>query len=139
MKAGKRYAVFSIRPTAPKSESTWTRAGSAWLNRDGSVNVYLDVLPIDGKLHIRELSDAPSNALKAVDLKETLPSNENLRKIAGASETSAALERIKNALDALDTGAAQTSAEFVRALRSVRDDVTSRIDSIVDSGVNMDE
>jgi len=49
---GKRYAVFSLRTC--KSGSIWTRAGSAWVNKDDSINVYLDVLPIDGKLHIRE-------------------------------------------------------------------------------------
>jgi hypothetical protein len=47
-----RYAVFSIRESNGKS--VWVRAGSAWRNKDGSMNVYLDVLPIDGKLHIRE-------------------------------------------------------------------------------------
>lgn len=42
----------------------WIKAGSAWVNRDGSVNVYLDVLPLDGKLHIREpLNDADKKGL----------------------------------------------------------------------------
>ena len=49
---GKRLAVFSIRET--KGGSTWIRAGSAFVNRDGSLNVLLDVLPLDGKLHVRE-------------------------------------------------------------------------------------
>lgn len=35
-------------------KSVWVRAGSAWENRDGSMNVYLDVLPLDGMLHLRE-------------------------------------------------------------------------------------
>lgn len=48
LQVGKKYVVFSIR------ESTWVRAGSAWINHDGSINVFLDVLPLDGKLHIRE-------------------------------------------------------------------------------------
>jgi hypothetical protein len=29
----------------------------AFVNRDGSMNVYLDVLPLDGKLHVREQSE----------------------------------------------------------------------------------
>jgi hypothetical protein len=50
-----RYAVFSIRKAKTKDgNSVWTRAGSAWVNRDGSMNLYLDVLPLDGTLHIRE-------------------------------------------------------------------------------------
>lgn len=50
--AGVRYAVFSIKKN--RNGSTWVRAGSAWVNRDGSMNVYLDVLPLDGTLHVRE-------------------------------------------------------------------------------------
>lgn len=49
-KAG-RLTVFSVRQSA--NGSVWVRAGSAWTNRDGSLNVYLDVLPLDGKLHLR--------------------------------------------------------------------------------------
>ncbi len=56
MVPGKRYQVFSIKETLEQSEkkSVWVKAGSAWVNRDGSLNVYLDVLPLDGKLHVRE-------------------------------------------------------------------------------------
>src|SRR5260370_37953493 len=50
--AGKKLAVFSIR--TDKGGSVWVRAGSAWVNKDGSMNVLLDVLPLDGKLHVRE-------------------------------------------------------------------------------------
>jgi hypothetical protein len=55
MEVGKRYAVFSIRTL--KEGSVWSRAGSAFANKDGSVNIYLDVLPLDGKLHIREAAN----------------------------------------------------------------------------------
>ncbi|MFO0599589.1 MAG: hypothetical protein U0228_30060 [Myxococcaceae bacterium] len=48
----KVLAVFSIRPG--RNGSVWVRAGWAEQNRDGSLNVYLDVLPMDGKLHVRE-------------------------------------------------------------------------------------
>ena len=67
MELNKRYAVFSIRKA--KNGSIWVRAGSAFMNRDGSMNVYLDVLPLDGTLHVREpgekrdlASDARSEA-----------------------------------------------------------------------------
>jgi hypothetical protein len=56
---GQRFAVFSIRESNGKS--IWVRAGSAWRNNDGSLNVYLDVLPLDGKLHIREALEKESN------------------------------------------------------------------------------
>jgi hypothetical protein len=52
---GKRLAVFSIRES--KGGSIWVRAGSAFVNKDGSLNVLLDVLPLDGKLHVREAAE----------------------------------------------------------------------------------
>lgn len=53
--AGKRLAVFSIREN--KGGSIWVRAGSAFVNKDGSMNLLLDVLPLDGKLHVREAGE----------------------------------------------------------------------------------
>lgn len=58
--AGKRLAVFSIREG--KGGSIWVRAGSAFVNKDGSLNVLLDVLPLDGKLHVREAADKKDTA-----------------------------------------------------------------------------
>ncbi|OJH42410.1 hypothetical protein [Cystobacter ferrugineus] len=58
--AGKRLAVFSIREG--KGGSIWVRAGSAFVNKDGSLNVLLDVLPLDGKLHVREAADKKDSA-----------------------------------------------------------------------------
>jgi hypothetical protein len=56
----KRYAVFSIRKN--RGGSVWTRAGSAFLNKDGSINLYLDVLPMDGMLHVREAGEKREEA-----------------------------------------------------------------------------
>jgi len=53
--AGKRLAVFSVRSN--KGGTVWVRAGSAFVNKDGSLNVLLDVLPIDGRLHVREAGE----------------------------------------------------------------------------------
>jgi len=61
---GKRLAVFSIREG--KGGTVWVRAGSAFVNRDGSLNVLLDVLPLDGKLHVREAGDRRGEAPEAV-------------------------------------------------------------------------
>lgn len=57
--SGKRLQVFSIKELVEKNEkkTVWVKAGVAWVNRDGSLNVYLDVLPLDGKLHVREAQD----------------------------------------------------------------------------------
>jgi hypothetical protein len=62
MVTGKRYQVFSIKETSGGKDgrersTVWVKAGSAWINRDGSMNVYLDVLPLDGRLHVREAQD----------------------------------------------------------------------------------
>ena len=57
MEFGKRYAVFSVRKAENNGAAIWVRAGYAWANRDGSANVTLDVLPLDGKLHIREAGE----------------------------------------------------------------------------------
>ena len=58
--AGKRLAVFSIREN--KGGSIWVRAGSAFVNKDGSLNLLLDVLPLDGKLHVREAGEKKDGA-----------------------------------------------------------------------------
>lgn len=52
LEPGKSLAVFSIRPG--RNGTIWVRAGWAELNRDGSLNLHLDVLPLDGRLHVRE-------------------------------------------------------------------------------------
>lgn len=50
----KRHIVYSIKEgTRGTGSSKWVKVGTAFVNRDGSMNVYLDALPIDGKLHIR--------------------------------------------------------------------------------------
>ena len=35
----------------------WMKIGSAWINNDGSTNVYLDALPSNNKLQIRDLDE----------------------------------------------------------------------------------
>jgi len=47
----RRLVAYSVRRAG--GVTTWVRAGTAIENRDGSLNVSLDVLPIDGKLHLR--------------------------------------------------------------------------------------
>jgi len=41
----------------PGNKTSWLRAGNAFDNKDGSINVYLDVLPSNGRLQIRELDE----------------------------------------------------------------------------------
>ncbi|EKD42199.1 MAG: hypothetical protein ACD_73C00272G0001 [uncultured bacterium] len=47
--------VFVISDTADKeSPNRWIKVGVAFLNKDDSLNLVLDALPINGKLHIRD-------------------------------------------------------------------------------------
>ncbi len=36
------------------AKSVWTKIGTAFVNRDNSLNVMLEMFPVNGKLHIRE-------------------------------------------------------------------------------------
>lgn len=48
-----RKEVYHIKDLQGK-KSLWIRVGSAFVNKDGSINTILDLLPIDGRLHIRD-------------------------------------------------------------------------------------
>jgi hypothetical protein len=38
----------------------WIRVGNAFVNRDGSINIYLNAYPMSGKLQLRALDERPS-------------------------------------------------------------------------------
>ena len=60
LETGKMLAIFSIKQG--RNGSIWVRAGWAEVNRDGSMNLHLDVLPLDGRLHVRESFERPARA-----------------------------------------------------------------------------
>lgn len=47
-----------------EGKDIWQKVGTAFDNRDGSLNVYLNCLPTTGKLHIREHSSNGSKESK---------------------------------------------------------------------------
>ena len=47
--------VFAITERGEKS--FWTKIGAAFTNKDGSITVQLDALPVSGRLQIREQED----------------------------------------------------------------------------------
>lgn len=53
---GKRRAVFAITEKEVNGErkTFWTRIGAAFDNRDGSVTLLLEALPVSGKMQIRD-------------------------------------------------------------------------------------
>ncbi|MBX3248498.1 MAG: hypothetical protein KF901_15080 [Myxococcales bacterium] len=44
--------VFAL--TERQGKTYWMRVGVAWPNRDGSLTLQLDAIPISGKLQVRE-------------------------------------------------------------------------------------
>ena len=53
----KRKTVFTVvERNQPNSEhkSVWIRIGSGWVNSDGSINLKLDALPVNGQLQVRQ-------------------------------------------------------------------------------------
>jgi hypothetical protein len=56
MNTRKIYKV--IVPVDRKDGKThWVRVGSAFPNRDESINIYFDVIPMEKKIQIRELDE----------------------------------------------------------------------------------
>jgi hypothetical protein len=53
---GKTKFVYTIieRKDKKGERKYWVRLGSAYVNTDGSLNVYLDATPTNGMLHIRD-------------------------------------------------------------------------------------
>ena len=60
----KAFAVFTIVETN-EERALWRRVGSGFVNRDGSYNLCLDALPVNGRLHMREAENAPLNHERA--------------------------------------------------------------------------
>jgi len=50
----KMKAVFTIIEGANLTKPIYRRIGTGFVNRDGSLNIFLDALPVNGKLHIRD-------------------------------------------------------------------------------------
>lgn len=46
--------VYLITERGEEGKSFWSRIGIAFVNQDNSLNVILDALPLNGKIHIRD-------------------------------------------------------------------------------------
>jgi hypothetical protein len=66
--SAKRLAVLAIlerpdRDDETKKHTRWLKIGVGWANRDGSINIYLDAVPVGtNKLQIREDDRVPASA-----------------------------------------------------------------------------
>jgi hypothetical protein len=47
-----RKDVYTIKTRGEKNY--WVKIGSAFVNKDASLNVYLDAMPLSGELNIRD-------------------------------------------------------------------------------------
>lgn len=54
--------VFTIVEKEGWEKSMWYRVGTAFENRDGSLTLFLDALPVNGKLHVRDRKAKQANA-----------------------------------------------------------------------------
>jgi hypothetical protein len=72
-KKSQSKSVYAILEK-PGKRTYWMKVGIAFLNHDQSWNVYLDVLPLDGKLQIRDEDQRPRNQAAASGAERPLPS-----------------------------------------------------------------
>jgi len=52
------WTVVERTTAAAGTRSYWTRVGVGFVNRDGSLNLRLDAIPINGQLQVREWEPA---------------------------------------------------------------------------------
>ncbi len=58
MDEAKKLVVYTIVERECDGKKFWIRVGSAVRNRDDSIQVTLDALPVNGMLHIRPITAA---------------------------------------------------------------------------------
>jgi hypothetical protein len=57
MSDNKMKAVFTIIETGDPTKPIFRRIGTGFVNQDGSLNIFLDALPVTGKLYVRDLEE----------------------------------------------------------------------------------
>ena len=55
MDSDKMKAVFTIIEGEHLQKAIFRRIGTGFVNRDQSLNIFLDAFPVSGKLHIRDM------------------------------------------------------------------------------------
>ena len=54
------HVAYSVRDAGPGKKGFWNRVGVAWTNRDGSLTVQLDLIPLDGRIVCQPAADKPA-------------------------------------------------------------------------------
>ncbi len=65
--------VYTIVEREKDKKKLWVRIGSAFRNRDGSLNAMLDAVPTNGSLHIRELRPFPERPSREASIDASEP------------------------------------------------------------------
>ena len=58
--------VFTIIEREGLEKNYWMKVGVAFVNRDESLNIYLDAMPIGGQLQVRERRPKNKDAAKLI-------------------------------------------------------------------------
>lgn len=48
------FTISEYQAGEPSDKDRWLRIGIGFINRDDSINVVLDALPVNGRLHLRK-------------------------------------------------------------------------------------
>ena len=59
------HTCFNVRSRGQGRDPYWMPIGSGWVNKDGSLNLTLDALPIDGKIVVRIRKDETATSAEA--------------------------------------------------------------------------
>ena len=46
--------VFTMIEKEGEEKTRWVKVGIGFVNKDNSINIYLDALPVNGKLNVRD-------------------------------------------------------------------------------------
>lgn len=67
--------MFKILGRVPKANgaSYLMRVGTGWGNRDNSINIKLDALPVSGELHLREMDEEEMRKIQRPDTGREVP------------------------------------------------------------------
>ena len=80
---GKRLAVYAINEKDGERAAWWQKIGMAFTNRDGSIAIYLDALPLGtNKLQVREAREeakAPAGTTNGASTPRRAQAGEEVR------------------------------------------------------------
>ena len=69
----KQHYVYQIIEKPGRERAVWMKLGIAFVNQDQSINVYLDAIPYERKLQIREEDVRPRQASNDAHAPATAP------------------------------------------------------------------